>query len=259
MERLLLLPAALVLYLLLLALGVMSLCWNLFAMLAYPVLDRDTGLRIGRAGIYHVYRLFWQIAAFTGLLRLDVQGLDDLRNEPGIVIVANHPTMLDALILVSRLPRSACIMKAQLMRNIFLGAGSRLARYIRNDSPRSMIRLAVNDLKAGGQLIMFPEGTRTTHQPLNRFRPGVTLIAKLAEAPIQTVFIHTDTPYLTKGWPLWRLPPLPIVFSVRPGERFAPDPDSEALLARLEQYFIAGVKPRSPASSQPRGTTSAAS
>ena len=108
-----------------------------------------------------------------------------LKDEPGLVVVANHPSMLDALILVARLPRSACIMKASLMRNPFLGAGARLARYIRNDSPRGMIRLAVDDLKRGGQLVIFPEGTRTTTAPVNSFRPGVTLIAKSAEMAVK--------------------------------------------------------------------------
>ena len=87
--------------------------------------------------------------------------------------------------LVARLPRSACIMKASLMGNFFLGAGARLARYIRNDSALGMVRLAVEDLKAGGQLVLFPEGTRTTTAPINPFRPGVTLIAKKAGVPIQ--------------------------------------------------------------------------
>jgi 1-acyl-sn-glycerol-3-phosphate acyltransferase len=87
--------------------------------------------------------------------------------------------------------------------------------------------------------VVFPEGTRTTTPPVNRFRPGVTLIAKLAEAPIQTVFIDTDSPYLRKGWPLWRVPPLPIVFRVRLGRRFEPQPQPEALLAQIEEYFRA--------------------
>ena len=128
-------------------------------------------------------------------------------------------------------------MKASLMKNIFLGSGARLARYIRNDSARAMVRLSVDDLKQGGQLVIFPEGTRTVTPPLNRFRPGVTLIAKLAQAPIQTVFIDTDSPYLGKGWPLWRVPPLPVVFSLRLGQRFAPMQDSNALLCQLEQYY----------------------
>jgi 1-acyl-sn-glycerol-3-phosphate acyltransferase len=100
------------------------------------------------------------------------------------------------------------------------------------------VRLAVEDLRRGGQLVMFPEGTRTVRMPVSAFRPGVTLIAKLANAPIQTVFIETDAPYLGKGWPIWRLPPLPLVFRVRLGRRFTPVADSDALLADMEQYYL---------------------
>ncbi len=146
-------------------------------------------------------------------------------------------SMLDALLLVSRLPRSACIMKSSLMKNVFLGAGARLARYIRNDSPHRLVRAAVADLRLGGQLVVFPEGTRTTGRPIDRFRPGITHIAKHAGAPIQTVFIHTDSPYLAKGWPIWRAPTLPIVVRLRLGARFAPIDDSDALLRDLERYY----------------------
>lgn len=243
MRTLLALPLTLLLHAQLLFLALISLVWNLVAVVLYPLLPRTRGLAVGRAGIAYGYRLFWAVARLSGMLRLDNRALDALRKERGLIVVANHPSMIDALALVARLPRSACIMKAALMRNVFLGAGARLARYIRNDSPRGMIRLAVEDLQAGGQLVIFPEGTRTTGHPVNPFRPGVTLIAKLAGAPIQTVFIDTDSPYLGKGWPIWRLPPLPIVFTVRLGERFEPSPDADALLRRLETYFAAHVKP----------------
>ncbi|MFZ5542288.1 MAG: lysophospholipid acyltransferase family protein [Pseudomonadota bacterium] len=243
LKRILALPLTLALHAQLLVLGLISLAWNLVAMLLYPLLPRERGLRIGRAGIARGYALFWWLASLSGMLRIDSEALDALRDERGLIVVGNHPSMLDALILVARLPRSACIMKAELMRNVFLGAGARLARYIRNDSARGMIRLAVQDLKAGGQLVIFPEGTRTTTNPVNPFRPGVTLIAKLAQVPIQTVFIDTDSPYLGKGWPIWKLPPLPIRFSVRLGRRFEPQADADALLAEMERYMAANVKP----------------
>lgn len=242
------LPMTLLLYALLALLGGISLAWNLVAMVLHPLLPQARGQAVGRAGIAYGYRMFWAVARASGMLRLDAGVLDTLRDEPGLIVVANHPSMLDALMLVARLPRSACIMKASLLGNVFLGAGARLARYVSNGSPMGMVRQAVHDLQRGGQLVMFPEGTRTTQAPLNPFRPGVTLIAKLARAPIQTVFIDTDSPYLGKGWPLWKLPPLPIVFTVRLGKRFAPQADAHALLHELEAYFAAGVKPHHPPS-----------
>ncbi len=226
----------------LLLLGLMSAGWNAVALLLYPLLPRATGRRIGRAMIAHGYRVFWRIAAASGMLRLEAQALDGLRDEPGLIVVANHPSMLDALMLVARLPRSACVMKASLMHNPLLGPGARLARYIRNDSAFGMIQCAVKDLQDGGQLVLFPEGTRTTQAPINPFHASFALIAKRAQAPVQTVFIDTSSPYLGKGWPLWRLPPLPIRFTVRLGRRFAPPQDFEALRAEAEAYFAAGVQ-----------------
>ncbi|MDB5731652.1 MAG: acyltransferase [Variovorax sp.] len=238
------LQSALLLYALLLVLGTVSLVWNLVAVALYRVVRTEHARTLGRGMIARIYRNFWRLASACGMMRIDNRCLDALRDERGLIVIANHPSMLDALLLVARLPRSVCIMKANLMKNIFLGGGARLARYIRNDSPLGMVRMAVQDLRQGGQLVVFPEGTRTMAGQLNAFRPGVTLIAKLAQAPIQTVFIDTDSPYLGKGWPLWRLPPLPIVFTLRLGERFAPAQDSDLLLQQVEQYYRHTMGPR---------------
>jgi len=231
----------LALQLMLLVLGLGSLLWNLLALPLHLLLPRALGRRIGRAAIARGYRLYWWAAAAVGMVRLHADALDVLADEPGLIVVANHPSMLDALMLVAHLPKGVCIMKASLMRNPFLGAGARLARYIRNDPAPAMVRLAVQDLRDGGHLVLFPEGTRTTRAPLNALRPGFTLIAQRAGVPIQTVFIDTDSPYLGKGWPLWRLPPLPIVFSVRLGRRFQPAADHAALLSEIEAYFTAAL------------------
>ncbi|MGI9435437.1 MAG: lysophospholipid acyltransferase family protein [Geminicoccaceae bacterium] len=237
-----------VFFMLLLLIALISLTWNVIALCLYPIFDETNGRRIGRAGIAYSYRLFWTAASATGIMRLDVTALDQLRDEPnGLIIAANHPSVMDGVLIASRLPRTCCIMKASLRRNVFLGAATKFARYIRNDLPLAMIKHAVADLRSGGQLIIFPEGTRTVVPGVNPFRPGMTLIAKLASVPVQTVFIETQSPYLTKGWPLWRMPLFPIVVRVRLGQRFAPEADHKALLRRLEHYFRENLAPGLPA------------
>lgn len=229
---------AVLLYVLLFGLGLASVVWNAAAVLLYPLLPAPRGRELGRRAISVSYRFFWRVAQAVGMMRIDASALEPLRDEVGgLVIAANHPSMLDALLIVAWLPRSVCIMKAALMGNVFLGAGARLARYIRNDSARGMIRGAVASLREGAQLVVFPEGTRTVSAPVNPFLPGATLIAHLAQVPVQTVIIETDSPYLRKGWPIWRTPPIPVVFTVRLGERFAPQADHAALSSRLEAYF----------------------
>jgi 1-acyl-sn-glycerol-3-phosphate acyltransferase len=224
-------------YLALLLLGVGSLTWNLLSWLLYPFLPRHRGTVIGRAGIAHGYALFWWWLQLTGVMRLEYEGFDTLHRDAGLIIAPNHPTALDALLVIARVPRGVCIMRASLMHNPFLGAGARLARYIRNDPPAGMVRGAVRSLQAGGQLVMFPEGTRTVEPPVNGFLPGLTLIARMARVPVQTVIVDTETHYLGKGWPVWKPPHFPMVFRVRLGERFAPDDDHVALNQRLEDYF----------------------
>ena len=219
-------------------LGVMSLAWNLVAPLLAIVLPRAVGGRLGRAYISLTYRVCWSTAERFGLMELDTDALDALRDEPGgLIVAANHPSMLDALVVVARLPRGVCVMKAELLRNVFLGGGARLAQYIRNDVGRGMVRDAVASLREGNQLVLFPEGTRTVTSPINAFKPGITLIAHLADVPIQTVVIETSSPYLTKGWPLLKAPPVPVRMRVRLGRRFAADADHRALLQRIERYF----------------------
>jgi hypothetical protein len=63
------------------------------------------------------------------------------------------------------------------------------------------------------------------------------LIAKRAAVPVQTLIIETDSPFLSKGWPLFRRPTLPIVYRVRLGKRFDPPQDAAALTEELDRYY----------------------
>jgi 1-acyl-sn-glycerol-3-phosphate acyltransferase len=161
-------------------LGLYSLLWNLVALPLSWVLPERIGRTLGRQGIAWVYGSFWRLASATGMLRLNSEALRPLRDEAGLIVVANHPSMLDAMLLIAELPRGACIMKANLLLNPLLGPGARLARYVPNDSPHGMIRMSVTALQQGGQLVLFPEGTRTQHWPLSPLTGSFAVIAKRA-------------------------------------------------------------------------------
>ena len=62
-------------------------------------------------------------------------------------------------------------------------------------------------------------------------------MAKAAGAPVQAVLIEADSPYLAKGWPLFRRPVLPLVFRVRLGERFIIGAANDDGVARLERHY----------------------
>lgn len=226
-----------VFYLGLLWFGVICLTWTLFAVVMHPIMPRDAGRRLGRWGIMRGFRLFLKTLELSGRFQFDLTELDGLADEESLIIAPNHPSLWDAVLFASRLPNVACIMKAEIIGNIFLGAGARLARYIRNASLRQMITLAVADLQRGSHVLLFPEGTRTVRHPLNPLKGSIGVIAHRASVPVQTAFIETDSPFLTKGWPVYKMPSLPMIYRVRLGKRFEAPASSAALMSDLEKYF----------------------
>jgi 1-acyl-sn-glycerol-3-phosphate acyltransferase len=218
-------------------LGLICLTWSVFALPLYFILPQRLGSKVGRAGITYGFRLYAWSLSITRAYLLDLRAVDTLRGGPPVILAPNHPSLIDALLILTRHPNLVCVMKSQLMNNVFLGSGSRLARYVRNDSSRQMVKESVAHLKLGGVLLLFPEGTRTTRPPINPLVGSVGLIAKHANVPVQTLIIETDSPFLSKGWPLFKRPRLPIVYRVRLGTRFDAPTDVAAFTAQLDRYY----------------------
>src|ERR1700683_1885968 len=223
-------------------LGLICLTWSVFALPLYFVLPRRLGTAVGRRGIMSGFRIYAWSLSITRTYHLDLRDIDSLKEGPPLILAPNHPCLIDALLILTRHPNIVCVMKSALMRNVFLGSGSLLARYVRNDSPRHMVKESVAHLREGGVLLLFPEGTRSTREPINSLVGSVGLIAKHANVPVQTLVIETDSPFLSKGWPLFRRPSLPITYRVRLGKRFDPPADEPAFTAELDRYYRAALQ-----------------
>jgi 1-acyl-sn-glycerol-3-phosphate acyltransferase len=218
-------------------LGLICLTWTGFALPLFFILPARVGTAVGRRGIMSGFRIYAWSLSLTRVYHLDIGAIDSLKGGPPVILAPNHPCLIDALLILTRHPNVVCVMKSALMRNVFLGAGSRLARYVKNDSSRQMVRESVAHLRDGAILLLFPEGTRTIRQPINCLVGSVGLISKHANVPVQTLVIETDSPFLSKGWPLFRRPALPITYRVRLGKRFDPPADVVAFTAELERYY----------------------
>jgi 1-acyl-sn-glycerol-3-phosphate acyltransferase len=218
-------------------LGLICLTWSVFALPLFFILPRRLGTAVGRRGIMTGFSLYAWSLSITRTYRLDLRDIDSLKAGPPVILAPNHPCLIDALLILTRHPNLVCVMKSELMRNVFLGSGARLARYVRNDSSRQMVKESVAHLREGGVLLLFPEGTRTIREPINSLVGSVGLISKHAGVPVQTLIIETDSPFLSKGWPLFKRPTLPVTYKVRLGKRFDPPSDVAAFTAELEWYF----------------------
>ena len=202
-------------------LGLMCIGWTPFALVAKLTLPPDTGRVLGRRAISRFFRAYVVVLRACGC-RIDLSDLDALAQEKrAMVVVANHPSLLDAVLIVSCLPNAVCIMKGAIAHNAFLGAGSRLAGYVSNASALSLVRGALQDLKRhDSQLIFFPEGTRSTDPVIGPCGATAGVIAARAGVPVQALRITMSERYLGKGWSLFKPPPLPLRIRIETAQRF---------------------------------------
>jgi len=170
-----------------------------------------------RALVRASYRLFVGAARVTGLFRVDISPSDRalLARTRGRVIVANHLTLIDIVILVATLPDSTSIAKAAAKRNFFY---SQIVRrvFLVNDDPVRALDEAQRLLAQGVNIIVFPEGTRTpADAPSRKIRRGAAQIALHAAVPILPIRIGCDPPVLAKGQPWHDVADRTIVWTLR--------------------------------------------
>jgi 1-acyl-sn-glycerol-3-phosphate acyltransferase len=220
-----------------LLLALACFAWALAALLLYPLLPAATGRRLGRRVATRAFRAWLETMQALGAWRLDLAALDGIAAQGPLIVAPNHPSLLDALLLVSRLPDACCVMKGSLAASFLLGPAARLARYLRNGSLRCLLSGADEELRRGGQLVVFPEGTRSAGAGVGAFTEAVGALSRRTGVAVQTVVIESDSAFLGKGWSALARPPLPLAFRVRLGRRFEPPGDVRAFTAALERYF----------------------
>lgn len=190
---------------------------GLLAVTVLPLASLLPGDRRARAQsiIQRIFRFYLGMVQALRLLRIELLGQERLQSCRGAIIVANHPTLLDVVILMSLVPNAQCIVKNALWSHPFLGPLVRRAGYIRNDlDGESLIAAAAQALGSGGNMIVFPEGTRRSAGEATRLQRGFANIATMTGADVQLVWITCTPPMLMKGAPWWSIPEEPSVFRV---------------------------------------------
>lgn len=208
-----------------------------FFLLLYIVLPRRWQKPVSRRIIRHAFRLYLAALRWFCQVRIDVRELDALQKDEPLIVIANHPSLLDAVLLLGGLPNASCVLKASLLHNPLYGIGARMAGYVSNESPRRMIEDSCHELRQGAHFILFPEGGRSREFPLSPFSSACILLSKQSGVPMQAIIFEFSTPYLGKHWGLFTPPVLPLTIRARLGRRFAPPEVTALALADLESYF----------------------
>jgi 1-acyl-sn-glycerol-3-phosphate acyltransferase len=227
-------------------LGGLLLRCAVFPLLNLAVAQPERRVRWARACIHHAFRCFVGLMKALGVMTCEVRGGERLRRG-GLLILANHPTLIDVVLLMALIREADCVVKAALAHNPFTRGPVRAAGFVCNDSGPGMVEDCVQSLRSGNNLIIFPEGTRTPrigHQPLQR---GAANIAVRGQRDVTPVRIRVAPMTLGKGDKWYRVPPRRLHVEFDVGEDIAIAPflaggASEAIAARrltdhLTDYF----------------------
>jgi len=145
---------------------------------------------------------------FIGVLDLRTPEKTDRGKKGGQIWVMNHPSLLDGSYLLKFITNGVCIYKREIGKNPLYGATAKLANYIPNVGGPDLVRMACDALDKGEDLVVFPEGTRSTIVNLDNFKPGFALIAKRSKAPINVLWMESPPDFMTRDVPFWKVPQL---------------------------------------------------
>jgi 1-acyl-sn-glycerol-3-phosphate acyltransferase len=212
-----------------------------------PMRDPAARGRRAQAVIRASFRAYIATLDRLGVIRLEVVGGARLAACRGNLVIANHPTLLDVVLVMGLVPNAQCVVKHQLWRNPFLGPIVRVAGYIRNDlDAAGFVESCRRALAAGSNLIIFPEGTRSIPGGPMHFQRGFAHIATMTGASLQLIAITCTPVTLVKGQPWYAIPERRPTFRVEVADRIEAAPflalGSRALGARklvshLEAYY----------------------
>lgn len=153
--------------------------------------------RTGKRMVHYSFRAFVEIMQFLGVIRYRVSGTENLA-KTGQLILANHPTLIDVVLLIAFVKNADCVVKESLFKNPATYGAITMAGYITNDSPAKMLDKVARSLQQGNNVIIFPEGTRTTlNEPL-KLKRGAANIALTSSSDITPVIITCSPPALSK-------------------------------------------------------------
>lgn len=156
--------------------------------------------------IHKSFGLFMSLMEAVGIMRFEVHGAEKLRSSRNTLVLANHPTLIDIVALVSLIPTASCVVKQSLWDNPFLGGVVRAAGYISNSEPETLLDDCVKDMAGGNPLIIFPEGTRTQLGMPLHFLRGAAYIGLRSGMPILPVLIDCTPTTLTKREAWYQIP-----------------------------------------------------
>ena len=158
-----------------------------------------------RLVLLHQFTCFWA-SLYTWLnpvWRVRIEGREKIRPDTAYVMVANHMSLLDILVLFRLFRHYKWVSKIENFRVPAIGWNMMMNRYIklrRGDSASvdRMMRQCEDTLRQGSSIMMFPEGTRSADGRLKAFKHGAFTLALETCKPVLPIVLRGTADALPK-------------------------------------------------------------
>lgn len=178
-----------------------------------------------RRWVGKIWAFFVRYTQWAGVLEVEYKGFERL-GRPGQLIVANHPSLLDVVLIISKESRLNCIVKQDLLNNPILVAPILASGFLPNTESEEMLEKSHQILQQEA-LLLFPEGTRTGWDGVVKLHRGAVSIGLRSAKVITPIIIKMTPQNFKKGQPWYKIPAHKIRYELTVGE----DIDPQALLA----------------------------
>jgi 1-acyl-sn-glycerol-3-phosphate acyltransferase len=175
-----------------------------------------------RLWLLHRYSIVWSLFYIwvNPFWKIDFKGKENIRKGQSYIIVSNHQSAFDIVLLYRLWMHFKWVAKRELFKVPVIGWNLWLNKHIAIDrtslkGARKMITEAQKNLNMRNSVLIFPEGTRSTDGIIKRFRDGAFVLAKKTNFPILPVVIEGSMEvfpkkgYVLKGSQTFRMRILP--------------------------------------------------
>lgn len=203
--------------------------------------------------VHLAFRCHVRVMQLCGVCKVSVHGAERLR-EPGQLIVANHQTLIDVVLIGSLMPQLDCLVKTGAWRNPFMRGVVSAAGYVPNHLGEAVVEACAARLRDGRSLLLFPEGTRSQKGgTLGAFHRGAAHVALRSGRRIRPLVIHCEPRFLMRGQPWYDVADRPMRFTIEVGDPIDPpeltrDAESRGVASRkltaaLRDFYEARLYP----------------
>jgi 1-acyl-sn-glycerol-3-phosphate acyltransferase len=177
-----------------------------FPILGLVIADEHRRQATSRELLRWCFRCHIAVMRGVGIIRYSFSGLERL-DRRGLLIVSNHPSLIDAVLLMAFIRNADCVIDAALFDNKYTRSAVRAAGYIPNQpAGLPLVDACLASLDGGANLLFFPESRRTTPGEPLRLTRGAAQVAVRGGRDVTPVVIYCAPPHLTRGAKWWRVP-----------------------------------------------------